>query len=91
MPQIQSKVSNLGYYADDAVILEDGSTEGVQQVASRVNTISKGSKEDADMLLNEDKTVVMHVKNQDKVSPLTQEEAQDVCKFTCPHLKQLWI
>ena len=74
-------------YADDAVILEDGTTEGQQQLETRVNSISKGSKEDADiMLLNADKTVVMHVRAQDEVSPTTQEEDQEVCKFTCPHL-----
>ena len=71
-------VHALGYADDAVIILEDGSTEGVHQVVSIVNAISaisKESKNNADMFLNVDKTVVMHVKNQDKVSPLTQEEA----------------
>ena len=38
------------------------------------------------MLLNADKTVVMHIKTQDDVSPVTKEEARKTCKFTCPHL-----
>ena len=39
-------------YADDAVILEDGTPRGILQMNNRVNAISKGSKEDADMMLN---------------------------------------
>ena len=73
-------------YADDAVILEDGTPNGVQQITERVNSISQGSKQDADMLLNTDKTVVMHVRAQEEVPPATQAEAREVCKFTCPHL-----
>ena len=95
MPQTQKKASSwqildtmihVLVYADDAVVLEDGSTEGVQNVTTRVNDISKGSQEDADMFLNADKTVVIHIRNQDKVTPLTQEEEQGVCKFICPYL-----
>ena len=67
-------------------LLRDGTPEGVQQITTRINDISEGSKTDADMLLNADKTVVMHMRNQDNVSPMTQEEALSVCKFTCPHL-----
>ena len=73
-------------YADDAVILEDDTTRGVQQITSRVNSISEGSKEDADMLLNTHKTEVMHIRRQEEVSPMTEDEAKGVCKFTCPHL-----
>ena len=73
-------------YANDAVILEDGTPAGQQKLGSRINVISQVSKEDSDMLLNADKTVVMHIRMQDDVSPTTLEEAQDVCKFTCPHL-----
>ena len=73
-------------YADDAVILEDGTQKGVQAITNRVNSISKGSKEDADMLLNADKTVVMHVRSQEEISPMTNGEAREMCKFTCPHL-----
>ena len=72
----------LGY----AVILEDGTEEGVEQISTRINDIAEGSKEDADMLLNADKTEVIHIRRQDKVSPLTKEEAKGVCKFVCPHL-----
>ena len=73
-------------YADDAVILEDGTPSGVQQITERVNSISQGSKQDADILLNTDKTVAMHVRAQEEVPPATQDEAREVCKFTCPHL-----
>ena len=73
-------------YADDAVILEDGSLSGIQQIGDRANAISKGSKEDADMLLNTDKTEVMYIRNQDELTPLQKEEALEVCKFVCPHI-----
>ena len=73
-------------YADDAVVLEDGTEEGIQKVRNRVNDIEKDSKEDADMYLNADKTEVMHIRRQEEVSPLTKEEARGVCKFTCPHI-----
>ena len=73
-------------YADDAVVMEDGTAVGIQKIEARVNAIDKGSKEEADMYLNADKTKVMHIRRQDEVSPLTKEEAKDVCKFTCPHI-----
>ena len=69
-------------YADDAVILEDGTPRGINQISTRVNAIAKGSKEDADMILNSDKTEVMYVRSQDEVTPTTVEEAREVCKFT---------
>ena len=69
-------------YADDAVILEDGTPRGINQINTRVNAIAKGSKEDADMILNSDKTEVMYVRSQDEVTPTTVEEAREVCKFT---------
>lgn len=37
------------------------------------------------MDINRTKTEVMHVKEQSRVSPLTAEEARDVCKHECPH------
>ena len=55
---VNTLIHVLGY-ADDSVILEDGTTEVQQKLGARVNSISKGSKEDADMLLNADK---MHVR-----------------------------
>ena len=83
---VSTLIRVLGY-ADDTVILEDGTTEGQQKLGIRVNSISKGSKEDADMLLNADNTVVMHIRAQeDDVSPTTQEEGRGDCKFTCPYL-----
>ena len=67
-------------YADDTVFLEDGTTEGQQKLGIRV-------KEDVDMLLNADKTVVIHIRTQeDDVSPTTQEEGRGDCKFTCSYL-----
>ena len=46
--------------------------DGVRRVEDRVNNISDGSAEDADMdVVNIEKTVVMHVRVQEKPSPTT--------------------
>ena len=52
----------------------------------RVSAIAQGSRDDADMQINIDKTEIMHVKEQGRVSKTTQEEAKAVCKFVCPHI-----
>ena len=74
------KVHTLGY-ADDAALLDDSCA-----VASdRVTSISAGSKRDADMIISIDKTEVMHVEEQSRVTPATAQEAAKVCTFTCPN------
>ena len=74
------RVSVLGY-ADDAALLDST----LATASERVSAIARGSKADADMEINTTKTEAMHVKEQGRVSPLTAEEAKDVCKHECPH------
>ena len=38
------------------------------------------------MVINVDKTKVLHVRKQDPTTPTTSHEASKVCKFKCPHL-----
>ena len=73
-------VHNLGY-ADDAAILDNN----LDTATERVIVISHGSKQDANMEINIKKTEVMHVQEQDRVSPTTTKEAKGVCKHACPH------
>ena len=81
----ESLVHTLGY-ADDAALTEFGDEEGIQRLTSRVTSIASGSRADADMEINVDKTKTLHVCEQDTVSKTTNEEAEEVCAFTCPHL-----
>ena len=74
------RIGTLGY-ADDAALLDTH----LETAAARVTAISRGSKKDADMMINKTKTEVMHVKEQGRVSPLTKQEAKSVCKHECPH------
>ena len=86
-PQLGSNdtiVHTLGY-ADDAALIESGEEAGVTRMSCRVTEISNGSREDADMQINVDKTKVLHVRQQQKVSETTELEAKQVCKFECPH------
>ena len=78
-------IHQLGY-ADDLAALDEGSPAGIQRLSDRVSSISQGSKKDADMTLNKEKTIAMHIREQDATTPTTAEEAMGVCKFTCPHL-----
>ena len=57
-------------YADDVAIAEYGDSNGIQRIEDRVNCISRGSKEDADMQVNIERTVALHVRAraQDQVS-----------------------
>lgn len=66
-------------YTDDVVILEDDTPRGVQKIIKRVKSISQDSKTDADILLNADKMEVIHIRNQEELSPMTREEAKGVC------------
>ena len=73
-------------YADDAALVEPGDDEGVQRSTERVSKIAAKSKADADMQIKISKTKSMHVRSQDPVSKITDEEARAKCKHTCPHL-----
>ena len=72
------RLHTLGY-ADDAALL-DGNLD---VATARVTAIAEGSRKDADMHINVDKTKVMAVCKQDKVTPTTKDEAKEVCKFVC--------
>ena len=85
VPMADILIHQLGY-ADDLAAMDVGTPEGVLRLTDRVGSISQGSREDADMILNKEKTVAMHVREQDAITPTTPEEAKDVCKYTCPHL-----
>ena len=69
-------------YADDAALLDE-STEVATQ---RVTAIAAGSKADADMAISVSKTKAMHVRRQEKCSPVTDAEARAQAKFKCPHI-----
>ena len=79
-------IHTLGY-ADDAVLVD----ESPLVAELRVNAISKGSKEDADMHINVDKTECMHLQTQDKVHKSTATEAEAQCKFTCSHCGNKYV
>ena len=85
VPLADTLIHLLGY-ADDVVVMEPGDEWGLMQLESRVNNIEDGSKADTDMDINREKTIVLQVRQQDKTSVTTQEEAREACKFTCPHL-----
>ena len=74
-------VDTLGY-ADDAALLDND----IAISTTRVTAIAQGSRKDADMEINVDKTEVMHVVEQDRVEPATDAELKAVCKFKCPHV-----
>ena len=74
-------------YADDAALI-DGSADTASE---RVSNIARGSKEEADMEINIDKTECMHVKRQQKVAVPEQEDAKKVCKYKCKNPDCGWI
>ena len=73
-------IHSLGY-ADDAALVDND----LDVATSRVTSIAKGSKQDADMSINIAKTEVMHVCDQEAVSSTTNEEARKVCSYKCKH------
>ena len=77
----QSPIITLDY-ADDAALLD----VDAEVASKRVSSIAKGSREDADMIINITKTEAMHVKEQGRVSATTKEKAKGVCKHVCPHM-----
>ena len=74
-------VHTLGY-ADDAALLDNRTVNA----SARVSSIAVGSKKDADMIINVSKTVCMHVRRQEKCSPVTDDEAKEKAKFVCQHV-----
>ena len=85
IPMADILIRHLGY-ADDVAAVDVGSNEGIQRLSNRVISIAQGSKKDADMVLSKEKTVALHVQEQDETSDTTPEEASNICKFVCPHL-----
>ena len=73
-------------FADDAAQVNDGDTEGLTMASRRVSAVSKGSKQDADMSINVEKTKAQHVRTQEPITRTSNEEAVSVCKFVCPHV-----
>ena len=84
--QVADFMVHLLGYADDVGVLDVGSEEGIRRLSNRVTQIAQGSKKDADMDMSKEKTVALHVQEQDETSPTTAAEAAQVCKFICPHL-----
>ena len=74
-------IYTLGY-ADDAALIDSN----LEVATARVSAIAQGSKADADMTINTDKTETMHVAAQDKVTRTTNTEAVKVCKFVCKNV-----
>ena len=64
-------VHTLGY-ADDAALLD----VRPEVATERVTAIATGSKIDADMEISVSKTKVMHIRRQEKCSPVTDLEAK---------------
>ena len=67
------QIGVLGY-ADDAALI----SKSADLMSKRLNKVSKGSREDADMYLNTDKTKVMHVERQQELPAPTQEQIKSV-------------
>ena len=80
----QTIIHTLGY-ADDAALLDVGDEAGIARATDRITTIAAGSRASADMEISKSKTKVLHVRDQDKISATTADEAKAVCKFVCPH------
>ena len=75
------RMDTLGYAGDAALLDED-----IKVSTTRVTSISSGSRQDADMIISVEKTEVMHVEEQGRVSTASAEELEGVCKFECPHV-----
>jgi len=76
-----TRIFTLGY-ADDAALLDSN----IETATKRVTEIAHGSKQDADMIINIDKTKVMQVMEQGRVDPATTDELEEACKFVCPNV-----
>ena len=74
-------------YADDAALIDSSA-----DIASeRVSNIAYGSKLEADMEINIDKTECMHVKRQQRVAAPVKQDATKVCKFKCKNPGCGWM
>ena len=69
-------------FADDAAQINEGNTAGIAKASRRVTDVSKGSKQDADMSINVEKTKAQHVRAQEPITCTTVAEAVSVCKFS---------
>ena len=69
-------------YADDAALLD----KDVETATARVTAIAVGSKIDADMSINSDKTEVVQFCEQGRVPTSSAEEMRALCKHKCPHV-----
>ena len=67
------QIGVLGY-ADDAALV----SKSADLMSKRLNMVSKGSREDADMNVNADKTKAMHVEEQEDLPALTSEQIKSV-------------
>ena len=85
VPLAHTMLHTLGY-ADDISLIDAGDEDGTDRTTTRLTSIAKGSKRDADMEINIAKTKAQHVREQDQVSKTTNAEASKLCKFVCPHL-----
>ena len=74
-------IYTLGY-ADDAALVDTN----IDVATARVTSIATGSRKDADMSINIDKTEVMHVATQERATHTTNAEAAKVCKFKCKNV-----
>ena len=54
--------------------------------SARVTAIAKGSKVDADMSINTDKTEVVHFREQGRVPAASVGELKAICKHTCTYV-----
>ena len=61
------------------------SEEDIQRLISRVTTISRGSRTDADMDLSKEKTLPLHVQEQDSVSLTTPLKKWQSCASSHVH------
>ena len=74
-------------YADDAALVDSNA-----EIASeRVSSIAQGSKSEADMEINIEKTECMYVKRQQRVETPDEAAAAKVCKYKCKNPGCGWI
>ena len=76
----QVKIKALEY-ADDAALLDNDTSESTV----RVSSVSRGSRNDAAMVISVPKTKVMHIHKREAVSETTEEEVSALkLKHKCP-------
>ena len=75
-----TRIHTLGY-ADELDLTEAGDVTGITTATVRTSNIVEGSRVKVDMEVKISKTNVLHVRAQDPVSDITDEEAAKTCKF----------